>query len=173
MNETGKIETGDGRTWNPDFSKHRPTLWALGLGGLVPFVVPTLLLLYAGRDFIAFDMLVTAIGGYSAVILSFLGGIRWGSSLMTSVSGRGTLILSILPALVGWILLFLPVPWLFAGFAAAFLLQGVWDVFAIQRGALPLYFRKLRITLTVVVVLCELACFFATYGPGATPGAAG
>lgn len=150
--------------WNPDFSRHRPTLWTLGLLGLVPFVVPTLLLLYAGRTFIAFDMLVTALGGYSAVILSFLGGIRWGSSLMTAASGRGTLILSILPALFGWIFLFLPAPWIFAAFALGFLLQGIWDVFAIRRGAMPVYFRKLRVTLTVVVVLCEIGSFFATYG---------
>ncbi|KAB0680026.1 DUF3429 domain-containing protein [Aureimonas leprariae] len=159
----GTTATG-GRTWNPDFSKHRPTLWVLGLLGLVPIVVPTALLLYAGDRFIAFSALVTAVGGYSAVILSFLGGIRWGSSLMTSVSGRGTLIVSILPALFGWILLFVPAPWIFAGFAIAFLLQGIWDVFAIQRGALPLYFRKIRIVLTVVVVLCEAASFLATYG---------
>ncbi|GGD94643.1 hypothetical protein GCM10011390_11760 [Aureimonas endophytica] len=163
----GAAETG-GRPWDLDYSRHRPTLWSLGLGGLVPFVLPTAALLYAGREFIAFDLLVKALGGYSAVILSFLGGIRWGSSLMTSASGRGTLILSIVPALVGWILLFLPAPWLFAGFALAFLLQGVWDVLAIRRGALPLYFRKLRVTLTVVVVVCQIASFVATYGAAAS-----
>jgi hypothetical protein len=164
MTIAGGTEPKGGRKWDPDFSRHRPTLWILGLLGLVPIVIPTALLLYAGDRFIAFNLLVTAVGGYSAVILSFLGGIRWGSSLMTSVSGKGTLIVSILPALVGWILLFVPAPWIFAGFAVAFLLQGIWDVFAIQRGALPLYFRKLRITLTAVVVLCEAACFVSTYG---------
>jgi hypothetical protein len=151
-----------GRTWDPDFSKHRPTLWLLGLLGLVPFVVPTALLLYAGQRFIAFGPLVTALAGYSAVILSFLGGIRWGSSLMTSASGRGTLVVSILPALFGWLFLFAPVPYVFAAFAVAFLLQGAWDVFAIQRGALPAYFRTLRIVLTAVVVVCEALSFVAT-----------
>ena len=44
-------------------------LWILGLGGLIPFVVMTGLLAYAGREFIAFDMLVKALAGYGAVIL--------------------------------------------------------------------------------------------------------
>ena len=138
-------------------------LWILGLGGLIPFVVMSGLLAYAGRDFIAFDMLVKALAGYGAVILSFLGGIRWGASLMRASRGRLTLFLSVLPSLFAWICLFLPAPWLFAALALAFLAQGAWDVTAIHRGKLPESFRMLRIVLTAVVVLCMIAAFVATF----------
>jgi hypothetical protein len=137
-------------------------LWILGLAGLIPFVVMSGLLAYAGDDFIAFDMLVEALGGYAAVILSFLGGIRWGASLMRAGRGRLTLFLSVLPSLFAWICLFLPAPWLFAALAVAFLAQGAWDVTAIHRGKLPEAFRMLRIVLTAVVVLCMIAAFAAT-----------
>ena len=138
-------------------------LWILGLGGLIPFIVMTALLAYAGTEFIAFDMLIKALSGYGAVILSFLGGIRWGASLMRASRGRLTLGLSVLPSLFAWICLFLPAPWLFAALAVGFLAQGAWDVTAIQRGKLPLAFRTLRIVLTAVVVLCMIVAFFSTY----------
>ena len=142
---------------------HVRTLWALGLGGLVPFVALTAVLVYAGREFIAFSTLALAFTAYSAVILSFLGGIRWGASLMRASRGRLTLGLSVLPSLFAWICLFLPAPWLFAALAVGFLAQGAWDVTAIQRGKLPLAFRTLRIVLTAVVVLCMIVAFFSTY----------
>ena len=138
-------------------------LWILGLGGLIPFAVMSGLLAYAGREFIAFDMLVKALSGYGAVILSFLGGIRWGASLMRASSGRLTLFLSVLPSLFAWICLFLPAPWLFAALALGFLAQGAWDVTAIHRGKLPEAFRKLRIVLTAVVVVCMIAAFVSTF----------
>jgi hypothetical protein len=138
-------------------------LWILGLGGLVPFLAITALVAYAGRDLIGFDVLVTALAGYGAVILSFLGGIRWGASLMRPSSGGLTLFLSILPSLAAWVCLFLPTPWLFAALALAFLAQGVWDVVAIRRGKLPEAFRTLRIVLTAVVVLCMVVAFATTF----------
>ena len=138
-------------------------LWILGLSGLIPFVVMSGLLAYAGTAFIAFDLLVKALSGYGAVILSFLGGIRWGASLMRASRGRLTLALSVLPSLFAWICLFLPVPWLFAALGIGFLAQGVWDVTAIQRGKLPEAFRTLRIVLTAVVVLCMIVAFVSTY----------
>lgn len=138
-------------------------LWILGLGGLIPFLAITALLAYAGRDLIGFDVLVTALAGYGAVILSFLGGIRWGASLMRPSSGGLTLFLSILPSLAAWACLFLPTPWLFAALAVAFLAQGAWDIVAIRRGKLPEAFRTLRIVLTGIVVLCMAVAFATTF----------
>jgi hypothetical protein len=142
---------------------HVRTLWALGLGGLVPFVALTAVLVYAGREFIAFSTLALAFTAYSAVILSFLGGIRWGASLMTGIRGRGTLLLSVVPSILAWILVLVPAPWCFAGFALAFLAQGAWDLAAIGRGQLPPEFGRLRLVLTAVVVLCQVAAFFSTF----------
>lgn len=138
--------------------------WALGLLGLIPFMVMTALFLYAGRNFIAFPQLVLGFSGYSATILAFLGGIRWGLGLIPGHHRRRILLLSVLPALVGWILLFVPIPWSFACFAVAFALLGVWDRLAARGRTFPRWFSLLRVVLTVVVVLCQLAAFAALWG---------
>ncbi|MEH6717929.1 MAG: DUF3429 domain-containing protein [Aurantimonas endophytica] len=137
--------------------------WILGLGGLVPFVLMTAMLVYAGRDFIAYRQLILAYAGYSATILAFLGGIRWGAALAPAAHRPSILILSVLPALAAWLVLFLPSPWLFAGFALLFLLQGLWDAMAARGATLPDWFGRLRMVLTAVVVLCQLAAFASTY----------
>ncbi|MEX6504917.1 DUF3429 domain-containing protein [Jiella sp. M17.18] len=139
------------------------TAWVLGLGGLVPFVLMAAVIGWAGTDFIAYGRLVLAFSGYSATILAFLGGIRWGFSLLPQHRRRGTLILSVLPSLAGWFILFVPSPWMFAGFAAAFALQGTWDVVSARRGHLPAWFGRLRLVLTIVVVICQLVAFAATF----------
>ena len=143
---------------------HVRTLWALGLGGLVPFIVLSLLLMYAGRSFIAFDTLKLAFTAYSAVILSFLGGIRWGLSLQPGHQGTGTLVLSVLPSLLGWALMFVPSPYMFAGFAAGFALTGLWDVMSARSGELPRWFGRLRLVISAVVTLCQIVAFVATWG---------
>lgn len=139
------------------------TAWVVGVVGLVPFVLMAGLILYAGRDFIAFASLVLALSGYSAVILSFLGGIRWGAALAGASAGRATLILSVLPAPVGWLILFIPSPWMFAAFAVAFALQGAFDVAAARHGSLPAWTGRLRLLLTAAVILCFAAAFVGTY----------
>ena len=139
------------------------TAWILGLAGLIPFVAMTAALAYAGRAFIAYPQLVLALSGYSATILAFLGGIRWGAALWRDEGQRHILVLSVLASLVGWALLFVPTPWMFAGFAVAFALVGVWDVLAARHRALPDWFGRLRLVLTIVVVLCQLVAFASTF----------
>lgn len=147
----------------PRRSSLRTAAWSLGLAGLLPFVLMTALLVYAGRDFIAYPQLVLSISGYAAVILSFLGGIRWGAALWLEGRGRLILVFAVLTSLAGWLILFVPTPWMFAAFAVAFLLQGLWDVAAARRGLLPPWFGRLRVALTAAVVLSMAICFFATY----------
>lgn len=147
---------------SPARASHK-TAWTLGVLGLVPFVLMAVIFAYAGRAFIAYPMLVLAFSGYSATILAFLGGIRWGVGIVSRAHRRRVLILSVLPSLIGWILLFVPSPWAFAGFAAAFALQGAWDMLAARRRELPDWFGRLRLVLTAVVVLCQIVAFTATY----------
>lgn len=140
----------------------RRTAWILSLSGAIPFATMAALLLYAGREFIAYQELVLAMSGYSAVILSFLGGVRWGTGLAGRSGARSRIVLSIIPPLVGWALLFVPSPWTFAGFAFAFAAAGLWDFVAAQRRTLPRWFGRLRTVITVFVVACEGAAFFST-----------
>ncbi len=143
---------------------HQRTAWTLGLAGLLPFVIMTGLLAYAGREFIAYPQLVLGLSGYSATILAFLGGIRWGFSLAPAHQAIGTLVASVLPSLLGWALLFVPSPWAFAGFGAGFALTGLWDVLAARRGKLPGWFGRLRLVLSSVVTLCQIVAFVSTWG---------
>ncbi len=138
--------------------------WWLGLAGLIPFFGMAGLLLYAGRDFIAFPQLVLALSGYGATILAFLGGIRWGAAIATGrPAGGGVLALSVLPSLAGWLILFAPAPWSFLAFAAAFALQGAWDIAAARRGTLPHWFGRLRLVLTLGAVLAMLVAAARTF----------
>lgn len=154
-------EEGSSRSREQGRSGRGAAMWALGLGGLVPFVGLTGLLLLPDVAVLPRPTLVAALAGYAAAILSFLGGIRWGTWLLTPRSGPAVVILSIVPSLAAWLLLLLSHRAAFALFAAAFLLQGAWDVAASRKGLLPPDFGRLRIVLTAVAALCMAAAAFA------------
>ena len=133
----------------------------LGLGGLIPFFCAAILVwwtlpvslwvppwLLQERSASQFASL--ALGGYGAVILSFLGGVRWGNLLFDQASLRNwmPLILSVLPSLIAWpALLLSSVPMLML-LAAGFILQYALDATAGERGELPAWFVRLRLILT-------------------------
>jgi hypothetical protein len=96
---------------------------------------------------------------YGVVILSFFGGIRWGLALSTaSPSRQGTeIMLSILPALAGWIVLLLPPLLGVSLLLAGFLLQAERDVVSADRGILPQWFGKLEMLVTGAAVLALIA----------------
>ena len=83
--------------------------------GLIPFVACGLLAL--GHDVEASQRMLGALIGYSAVVLAFAGGVHWGLQLRASESnsaGRAQLGLAVVPMVVGWIALVLPLvvlPW--------------------------------------------------------------
>jgi hypothetical protein len=91
----------------------------LSVLGLVPFIVCGLAALGTDPD-MASRMLQVLIG-YAALVLAFVGGIHWGFGLQSTPQTQGTpgrargrLALGVLPLLVGWIALVLPLvvaPW--------------------------------------------------------------
>jgi hypothetical protein len=138
----------------------RPPLSALVLGvaGLVPFVVCAVLL---WRPFLGISAQQTLMAClvYSAVILSFLGGIRWGTAIGPYAPSRlaRDFTLSVIPGLAGWAALFLPPVIGLALLIAGFLLQALWDVVSAENGMLPPWFGTLRAGLTAGVVLPLIA----------------
>ena len=134
-----------------------PALW-LGVAGLLPFWLPFLLLGgEANQDTAARALLIQM--GYGAVILSFLGGIRWGAALKLPPGPlQATLfVLSVLPSLAGFVALLLPATVGLILLIGGFLLQGVWDVQSSQRGELPPWYATLRAMLTTGAVLALIA----------------
>ena len=141
-----------------EMQRVRLPLW-LGLVGLSPFIVctvsvyllPVLWQALAVKTFII----------YSAIVLSFLGGVHWGVAISLDRCGtrdfNARLLVSTLPGLLAWPALTLDYPE-----AMAILLVGFWLIRLYERQQdsterLPGWYQGLRGLLNTVVVLCHLA----------------
>ena len=123
--------------------------WMLALCGAIPFIGLTLLLFALGERHPLRELVQDALATYGALILSFLGGIRWGRALRATDLDRALPVfaLSVVPSLIGWFALLAPRPHVFAILAVAFAAQGAWDAYA----GLPAWFARLRLWLSVIV----------------------
>jgi glutaredoxin-related protein len=121
-----------------------PARW-MGYAGLVPFALPVAGILAGANDAWFLDWLT----GYGAVILSFVGALQWGLALDERRERRGERILvSVVPALVGWLALLMP-----DGAGIALLIAGFIGIYSYERftlwpGGYPVWFRRLRTQLT-------------------------
>lgn len=131
-----------------------PSALILGFAGLIPFAAAALSQWLELPAFTPQMGLATGTA-YGAVILSFLGGIRWGTAMKTFGNERLDLELSgsVLVALAGWLSLALqPVTGLCL-LIAGLLLQALWDVISVERNHLPRWYGKFRMLLTAGAVL--------------------
>lgn len=109
---------------------HAPApVWAIALMGLAPF--PAAAAAYVvGPPAVASTGLAVLLT-WSAVMLGFLGGVRWGLESAAERPRWTRLALSVVSPLVGWGLLFardrIDPAWLICGLVAAFLLQWLFD----------------------------------------------
>ena len=130
----------------------------LGGAGVVPFAVA------AAAQWLTVPHLpahtaMTAGLVYAALVLSFLGGVRWGTALATFSARRQSIefMLSMLPPLAALVALLLPHLLAVSLLIAGFLLQGQWDVMSVEKGRLPSWFGKLGMFLTASAVLSLIA----------------
>lgn len=123
----------------------RTTAWALALAGLIPFVGCAAMVAVGGARA---EMWLGALIAYGAVILSFLGGTRWGAALAGGgAADPGTLVLSNLPALVAWAALLpleMPEAARLGLLSAGLALMWLWD-----RKRPPAWYPALRTTATL------------------------
>ena len=121
----------------------RHIAWLLGLAGLLPFIAGCVLAWSSSAVW-----QVTAINGfsyYSAVILSFLGGVHWGSALQTPRTGnRRRLLLAMVPSLIAWPALMLDVVAGLWVLLIGFILIGGYDLSRDGREGFPDWYFKLR-----------------------------
>ncbi len=124
----------------------------LGALGLLPFIVGAVLTLYpptsAPLDW-AF-----ATRAYAALILAFLGGVRFGFAVVDENLRRqsGALFVGVLPTISAWIALLLAPAAGITLLLVSFFLQGLLDLFGLRNGIRPWYGR-LRLRLTIVVLI--------------------
>lgn len=111
---------------------HNPAprrIWFIALAAAAPF--PTAALIYCYGEPGMAARALTLLLSWSAVVLGFLGGIRWGMEVIRPSPRPLRLAASIVSPVVGWGLLFardaLDPAWTVAGFAAAFILQWLFD----------------------------------------------
>lgn len=151
----------------------RTMIWTLTLSGAIPFVATAgLLWLYDG---LALFPVYQALMIYGAIILTFVGAVRWGLALgaIAERPERGRVyLLAVLPAIWSWILVmsgpFLAVHagvyGLAAGalaMAAGFVAMLAWDLKAVAKGAMPPWYRLLRIVPSAAAVLSLVAAAIA------------
>jgi Protein of unknown function (DUF3429) len=128
--------------------------WVLGLAGLIPFFAA----LVGGQLAPApFDgVCVTILFAYGAIILSFLGGTRWGFEVGARPEGPGffTLLFSVIPSLLAVIAAISQYQAPLVGLGiliAGFIIMWIWD-YATSGGSTrrwPLWYRPLRTVLTL------------------------
>ncbi|WP_048305978.1 DUF3429 domain-containing protein [Halomonas sp. PR-M31] len=144
---------------NPEHSPSPGLPFWLGCAGLIPFFVGAVCVFVAPILWQA--LAIKAFLFYSAVILSFLGGIHWGVAMSQDAPGtKGfnvRLVLSMVPSLLAWPALLLNYVAGVLVLMIGFLLIRLYERQASSTKRLPRWYQNLRSLLTVVVVLCHLA----------------
>jgi hypothetical protein len=135
----------------------RPALW-LGLLGGLPFLAGAIGQWFAAPRLGPVPILAASLL-YGAVVLSFLGGIRWGTAIGPYSAARQAWEFtgSVSPVILGWIALLLPPAAGVSLLIIGFLAQALWDVIAVEDGRLPAWFGQLRMILTSIAVISLLA----------------
>ncbi len=134
----------------------------LALAGIIPFAGAAYII--ATTD----DVILAAqarlwLAVYAAVILSFLGGVRWGLAMTEERVPARTLGLSVLGSLAGWGFVLYGFsktfsPMLFASVAALFILHWIWD--ALAGGRAPAWYQGVRTLATLGAVSSLLAAAY-------------
>ncbi|UJR28815.1 hypothetical protein I4U23_010039 [Adineta vaga] len=123
---------------------------SLGVLGLIPFAAVPVYMYSTGiySPDLAFTQLA-----YSASILSFIGGIRWGKLLEQSNDWK-QYTYSILPSIAAWLALLVPGRWSLLWALSS--LQG-FAFYDVTQPGYPLWFKGLRVFLTAVSSLTLFA----------------
>ncbi len=135
-------------------------LW-LGLSGVLPFALGLIIFALGGIPAISADLALRSTVAYGAVILSFLGGVRWGLGLLLDNPEKrdARFALSVVPSLLGWVAVLMPAFPAMVLLALAFAAQGAWDVGDAEDDGAPHWFPHLRLLLTALV--CSLMSVMA------------
>jgi len=136
-----------------------PTARWLGFAGVLPFAASALNLHTGWPLFDGFALQVFIV--YSAVILSFLGGIRWGLAARHVTATAGDYVLAIMPSLIAVMAVLLPRPaWQVLLLASGFAAIGALDHWRPAAG-MPRWLHTLRWQLSALVLLTHLLAWLA------------
>ena len=143
--------------------KHINTWQWLGLAGLIPFVV--LSLLAFNHSLLSAEHVLLGFISYSAIILSFMAGALWGKAVVTVLDDNiaKLLIISNVIAIGCWVALLTP----FELSALILLLSGyvylLYVEFRSTQIATTARYMTLRTVLTSVVAICHVVVMLSLY----------
>ena len=105
----------------------------LGLGGVLPFVALSTLMHLVPQPNLKYFISRSLIS-YAAVVLSFLGGTRWGLALRASTRRLQAihLLIAVVPSILAWALATARIDTAIAGFAVLFAVLGLVDAVSLQ-----------------------------------------
>lgn len=132
---------------------------ALGFAGLIPFVIPALLVVAGSNQA---GLAASIAEAYAFGIICFLAGSWWGIALLPG--HRAALLLSNLYFLIAFFTFLFALPWW--SLIAAVLLSGIFfvELNASMLPAFPEHYRKLRAALTLIASASMLAIHFFRQG---------
>ena len=137
----------------------------VGILGLIPFVAIFVCCLITPADQEVYDLLIYLFVSYAAIISSFLGGIQWG--LITASADRIysvflPLLISTIPALMGWSALILVTNLFYSLIiiVISFILALAHDYYLYNTKATPYWFLNIRVPLTSAVIIISILMFF-------------
>ena len=134
----------------------RNIIHALGYAGLIPFVIPAVLVTTSSGYA---DLAVLIAETYAFGIICFLTGSWWG--MASNADNRTVILLSNIYFITAFLLLFLTPEWW--SFAASILLIGIFALEQIDTlfPSLPHYYRQMRAILTLISGSSMLIIHFA------------
>jgi len=143
----------------------------LGYGGVIPFAATAMLVATTWPSQTGHDALNAQII-YGAIVLSFLGGVRWGA-VMAQFGDMATrppqalgpaLIRSILPPAAGWLCVLVPPAGALIALCLVYLGQYLGDVSAAKDGTLTQWYGALRGPLTLLAIASLLVSLTTILG---------
>lgn len=143
----------------------------LGYGGVIPFAATAMLVATTWPSQTGHDALHAQII-YGAIVLSFLGGVRWGAvmvqygdmAIRPPRAMAPALIRSILPPIAGWLCVLVPPAGALASLSLVYLGQYLGDVSAAKEGTLTQWYGALRGPLTLLAVSSLLVSLMTVLG---------
>ena len=146
---------------NNNDEKTRKQAWFLSLAGFIPFGILAIMLLLLGKNGPLFGAIFDIFKVWSVIILSFLGGIRWGFSISNKPFDTQSLWLSVVGSIIGWFALLLPDMYAMLVLLVLFCAHGAWDSLYINSGKAPPWFASIRIALTFLVAGAHILVILA------------
>jgi hypothetical protein len=125
----------------------------LTYAGSIPFIFLTILNLKGTQTIYGTDV-TKALIAYAAIILSFVAAIHFAYGIIQDQYAKSFLIKSNVIALAAWIALLIQFKLAILIILAGFIITTFIEICAFKKAVIPEWFFKLRIRISIIVIIC-------------------